>query len=151
MRNHSKTDKEKTKQALRAKASKKQSTYGNHSVVLKKIKEMATSDNTPMDGSDSTTTPATAQECIFLDAGSKKSYIDLTESKVHMEPYPRISVIRTVGTQSPTAAAVKTNEHFELFQEKPVDFSPKHKYKTEFTNNGSKSISLSGQYATVVV
>lgn len=150
MRNHSKTDKEKTKQALRAKtSSKKVPTYGNHSVVLKKIKEMATSDTAPMECADDSPTTATAQECIFLDAGSKKSYIDLTESsKSNIEPYPRISVIRSVGSQSPPATK---SDQFEFYQEKPVDFSPKHKYKTEFTNNGSKSISLANQFAPMVV
>lgn len=147
MRNHSKSDKEKNKQAIRAKTSKKSTTsFGNHSVVLKKIKAMSTN-NMQIDCTDSTPN-AIAQECIFLDAGSKKSYIDLTESKASSEPYPRISVIRTVGAQSPSAT--KT-EPFEFYQEKPVDFSPKHKYKVDYTNNSTKNLSLSNQYTTMVV
>lgn len=147
MRNHSKTDKEKNKPALRPKTSKRVTTYGNHSVVLKKIKEMTTiSDATTECTAPQPTAPS--QECIFLDAGSKKSYIDLTESKAVIEPYPRISVIRTVGSQSPSP--VKSDQ-FEFYQEKPVDFSPKHKYKTEYTNNGSKTISLPNQYTAMVV
>lgn len=158
MRNHSKSEKEKTKQAMRSKTSKKATTtygsHGNHSVVLKKIKEMATTSDTPMECVD-TKSNATSQECIFLDAGSKKSYIDLTESKATVEPYPRISVIRTVvGAQPPPA--LKTDQ-FEFYQEKPVDlsavdFSPKkHKYKTDYTSNGTKNITLSNQYTTMVV
>lgn len=137
MRNHSKADKEKNKLALRAKTPKKVPAYGNHSAVLKKIKEMTTNE-TPMECAE---TPAVkpTQECIFLDAGSKKSYIDLTESKSAAEIYPRISVIRTVGSQSPPALK---SEQFEFYQEKPVDFSPKHKYKTDYKPN---------QYATMVV
>lgn len=150
MRNHSKTEKEKNKQAMRSKSSKKPTTYGNHSVVLKKIKEMATtSDNTPMEcGVVDSKSSGTSQECIILDVGSKKSYIDLTESKATVEPYPRISVIRTVGSQSPPALK---SDQFEFYQEKPVDFSPKHKYKTDYTNNGNKTIPLSSQYAAMVV
>lgn len=147
MRNHSKSEKDKSKQTMRTKTSKKQTTYGNHSVVLKKIKEMATTSDTPMECTDSKSN-TTSQECIILDAGSKKSYIDLTESKATIEPYPRISVIRTVGTQSPSA--LKTDQ-FEFYQEKPVDFSPKHKYKTDYTSNTNKTISLPNQYTTMVV
>lgn len=147
MRNHSKSEKEKCKPVMRSKVSKKVSTYGNHSVVLKKIKDLATGD-TPMECVD-TQTVAPSQECIYLDAGSKKSYIDLTESKATVEPYPRISVIRTVSSsQSPPA--MKTDQ-FEFYQEKPVDFSPKHKYKTDFTSNSAKNSSLSNQYSTMVV
>lgn len=147
MRNHSKSEKEKSKQTIRTKTSKKQTTYGNHSVVLKKIKEMATTSDTPMECTDLKSN-VTSQECIFLDASSKKSYIDLTESKATIEPYPRISVIRTVGTQSPPV--LKTDQ-FEFYQEKPVDFSPKHKYKTDYTSNTNKTISLPNQYTTMVV
>lgn len=136
MRNHSKSDKDKNKLTLRAKTPKKATAYGNHSVVLKKIKEMTTTE-APMECAELPT--KATQECIFLDAGSKKSYIDLTESKSAAEPYPRISVIRTVGSQSPQALK---NEQFEFYQEKPVDFSPKHKYKTDYKPN---------QYATMVV
>lgn len=152
MRNHSKSEKEKSKQTMRSKTSKKQTTYGNHSVVLKKIKEMATTttttSDTPMECTDSKSNATSSQECIILDAGSKKSYIDLTESKATNEQYPRISVIRTVGTQSPSA--LKTDQ-FEFYQEKPVDFSPKHKYKTDYTSNTNKTISLPNQYTTMVV
>lgn len=170
MRNHSKSDKEKSKQTLRAKSFKKVSTtYGaNHSVVLKKIKEMANgNDNTALKCSETqhpsgmeaetmTTVKVTAinaaptQECIFLDAGSKKSYIDLTETKANQtEPYPRISVIRSVGDQSPVPAA--NTDQFELFQEKPVDFSPKNKYKPDYTTNGNRNMAHSNQYTTMVV
>lgn len=152
MRNHSKNDKEKTKQALRSKASKKPPTYDAHSAVLKKIKDMATND-TPMEcttidsTSASTTAASPALECIILDSGSKKSYIDLTESKAAAtsESYSRISVIRTVGAQSPPAP---NRDQFEFYQEKPVDFSPKHKYKTEC---GGKNITPSNQYTTIAV
>lgn len=147
MRNHSKSDKEKSKPAMRSKTSKKLTTYGNHSVVLKKIKAMATASDTAMECVEPKST-ATSPECIFLDAGSKKSYIDLTEAKATNEPYPRISVIRTVGSQSPSALQ---SDQFEFYQEKPVDFSPKHKYKSEFTGNGNKAISMSTQYTTMVV
>lgn len=147
MRNHSKSSKEKNKPAIRSKATKKLTTYGNHSIVLKKIKEIATASGTPMECVDSKSN-ATSPECIFLDAGSKKSYIDLTEAKATNEPFPRISVIRTVGSQSPSASQ---NDHFEFYQEKPVDFSPKHKYKSEFTGNGNRTISISTQYPTMVV
>lgn len=171
MRNHSKGDKEKSKQTVRAKSFKKMThTYGaNHSVVLKKIKEMTNgNDSTGMKCSgtqqpaavEAAETMATVtvtavnaaptQECIFLDAGSKKSYIDLTETKANMEPYPRISVIRSVGGQSPAPTA--NNDQFELYQEKPVDFSPKNKYKSEYTNtNGNRNMSHSNQYTAMVV
>lgn len=152
MRNHSKSDKEKSKQALRPKTSKRVTTYGNHSVVLKKIKEMTTtSDTTVMECTAPQPPAPSSQECIILDAGSKKSYIDLTESKAVIEPYPRISVIRTVGSQSPSPAPIKGDNQFEFHQEKPVDFSPKHKYKTECMNNDSKTISLPNQYTAMVV
>lgn len=162
MRNHSKSDKEKSKQSIRAKSFKKMTTYGtNHSVVLKKIKEMTNGNDSTMKSSETQLTTVEAestatavhtvptQECIFLDAGSKKSYIDLTETKTNMEPYPRISVIRTVGVQSPVPTA--QNDQFELYQEKPVDFSPKNKYKSEYTTNGNKNISHSNQYTTAMV
>lgn len=158
MRNHSKTDKEKSKPAIRSKVSKRSSSsssssYDTHSAVLKKIKDMATSE-APMECSDSsssaatTTTPSSSQECIYLDAGSKKSYIDLTESKAAAESYSRISVIRTVGSQSPPALK---SDQFEFYQEKPVDFSPKHKFKTECSNSGGKNISLPNQFTTMVI
>lgn len=171
MRNHSKGDKEKSKQTIRAKSFKKAptTTYGaNHSVVLKKIKEMAngsdstaikcseTENSSAMEAETMATVRMTAvntaptQECIFLDAGSKKSYIDLTETKANqMEPYPRISVIRSVGDQSPVPAA--NSDQFELFQEKPVDFSPKNKYKPEYTTNGNRNMAHSNQYTAMVV
>lgn len=154
MRNHSKVDKEKTsKPTLRPKVSKRPTpTYDTHSAVLKKIKNMTTTDQTPMECTESaaiTTGAAASQECIFLDAGSKKSYIDLTESKAAAaESYSRISVIRTVGSQSPPALK---NDQFEFYQEKPVDFSPKHKYKTDCSTNGGKNLPLSNQYTTMVV
>lgn len=171
MRNHSKGDKEKSKQNVRAKSFKKASTtYGaNHSVVLKKIKEMANgNDSTAMKSSEAQHAPAMdaetmatvtltavnttapAQECIFLDAGSKKSYIDLTETKTNQtEPFPRISVIRSVGDQSPVSTA--NSDQFELYQEKPVDFSPKNKYKSEFIANGNRNMAHSNQYTAMVV
>lgn len=172
MRNHSKGDKEKSKQASRAKSFKKMShTYGtNHSVVLKKIKEMTNGNDTtgikcseiqqPKLALEADTMAATVtvtavntaptKECIFLDAGSKKSYIDLTETKTNqMEPYPRISVIRSVGAQSPVPT-VKSDQ-FELYQEKPVDFSPKNKYKSEYTTNGNRNMSHTNQYTAMVV
>ncbi|XP_031618417.1 zinc finger protein 354C [Contarinia nasturtii] len=159
MRNHSKTEKEKNKQTIRSKTSKKITAFGNHSVVLKKIKEMATTGDTPIESHTMAVvaagTATISPECIILDAGSKKSYIDLTESKATtaVEPYPRISVIRTVSSQSPPA--MKTDQ-FEFYQEKPVDFSPKHKYKTDSTtnnssNNTNKNLSLPNQYTTMVV
>lgn len=139
----------------------KKMTNGNHSVVLKKIKEMASANE--MTSEMQTTTQAATSasvaispECIILDAGSKKSYIDLTESKATtaVEPYPRISVIRTVSSQSPPA--MKT-EQFDFYQEKPVDFSPKHKYKSDLTitaakgGNSNKNHSLPNQYTAMVV
>lgn len=145
MRNHSKVDKDKNKQ-LRTKTLKKSPTYGtHHSVVLKKIKEMTHSESATktIDAhtapSTTTATTTTQQECIYLDAGSKKSYIDLTESKATVKPYPRISVIRSVGAQSPSP--ITKTDQYEFYQEKPVDFSPKHKYKTEYTTNDSKNMS----------
>lgn len=171
MRNHSKSDKEKSKQTLRAKSFKKVSTtYGaNHSVVLKKIKEMTNGNDstatkcsepqqtTAMEAETMATVTVTAvntapaQECIFLDAGSKKSYIDLTETKTNpTEPYPRISVIRSVGDQSPVPTA--NSDQFEVYQEKPVDFSPKNKYKSEYTTtNGNRNMAHSNQYTAMVV
>lgn len=91
-----------------------------------------------------------AQECIYHDAGSKKSYIDLTESRRETESYSRISVIQSVAAQtSPAAAAAAATEYF---QEKPVDFSPKNKYKTEYTNGDSSNlIDIPRQYAAMVV
>lgn len=147
MRNHSKTDKEKSKQPLRAKGSKKPTSDGNHSVVLKKIKAMSTNNSMQIDSADASTNAA-SQECIIMDAGSKKSYIDLTESKAVTEPCPRISVIRTVGAQSPPAAK---SDQIEFYQEKPVDFSPKHKYKIDYTNNSTQNLSIPNQYTAMVV
>lgn len=169
MRNHTKGDKEKSKQTLRAKSFKKASTtYGtNHSVVLKKLKEMTNgNDGTSLKRSEEqhtitmgadtmATVTLTAvntmptQECIFLDAGSKKSYIDLTETKTSAEPFPRISVIRSVGDRSPVLAT--NTDQFELYQEKPVDFSPKNKYKSEYTTNGNRNMTHSNQYTAMVV
>lgn len=168
MRNHSKGDKEKSKQTLRTKTMKKAITYGsNHSVVLKKIKEMAHGNDAALKSASESqsvtvspkvmemttspvnTTTTSSQECIILDAGSKKSYHDLTASKTHIEPFPRISVIRSVGGQSPIPA-IKTDP-FESYQEKPVDFSPKNKYKSEYAGNGNKNISHSNQPTAMVM
>lgn len=156
MRNHSKTDKEKTKQSKNdlmrsSKPSKRLTTYGHSSSSMKKIKEKNTNEIT-IECISTTSTPI-SQECIFLDVGSKKSYIDLTGSKASTtEPCPRISVIRTVSSsQSPSESK---NYELEFYQEKPVDFSPKHKYKTDFMSNTQKTISMNEiphQYTTIVV
>lgn len=76
------------------------------------------------------------QECIILDVGSKKSYIDLTESRTDSfdSNCPRISVIRSVGAKMHDDAS----SHFNFYQEKPVDFSPRNKH-----HSSSSSSSLS--------
>lgn len=93
---------------------------------------------------------ATKQECIFLDVGSKKSYIDLTESRTDVDStYSRISVIRSVG--------VKTHDdtsHFGFYQEKPVDFSPKNKHHASPASESADSnnlVEISRQCATMMV
>lgn len=164
MRNHSKGDKEKSKPAIRAKTLKKAITYGsNHSVVLKKIKEMANGNDPslkcaerPVSAREMGTVPSSApnttastQECIILDAGSKKSYHDLTATKANMDPYPRISVIRSIGPHSPIPTI--KSDPFDAYQEKPVDFSPKNKYKSEYASNGNKHMPHSTQHTTTMV
>lgn len=92
-------------------------------------------------------TAASNRECIFLDAGSKKSYMDLTLAKNDIEQYPRISVIRNVLS---TPANYEGCHFSECYQEKPVDFSPKNKYKSECSAN-SNVMDISRNYATMVV
>lgn len=84
------------------------------------------------------------QECIFLDAGSKKSYMELTKVRNEDESYPRMSVIRTVITPPSNYDACSIGD---FYQEKPVDFSPKNKYKTECSTN---VIDISRNYSAIV-
>lgn len=142
MRNHSKPSKcriepgsPKAKKVKRsnsaaAKASKKDND-DNDDDAINMDTDAATDDN---------------QECISIDSGSKKSYIDLSKIKTENDQYSRMSVIRTI-----VAPATNNFEQYEEFyQEKPVDFSPKNKYKTECTN--STIMDISRNYtATMVV
>lgn len=161
MRNHSKGDKDKHKHAaatikpepLRTKSAKPRANDSSVPPSLGKPKEKRTSDG-PSSVDCFLNAPASiSPECIYLDVGSKKSYIDLSEVKSSIEPYSRISVIRTVGSQASSPSA-KPNDEFEFYQEKPVDFSPKHKYKAEYMNAAGKSIPLNEttlQYCTTMV
>lgn len=83
------------------------------------------------------------QECIFLDSGSKKSYMELTKIKSEKDQYPRMSVIRTI------VAPTNFEPYEEFYQEKPVDFSPKNKYKTECSS--STIMDISRNYTTAMV
>lgn len=162
MRNHSKGggDKEKTKKdkndTQRSSTSKTQSMKklcANPSSQMKKLnKDKSINDDATMECVvDTAITSISHPECIYLDVGSKKSYIDLTDSKAAVvEPYPRISVIRTVGLQSKPTHQQQQLKQTVDFQEKPVDFSPKHKFKSEF-NKTSNLNEISRQYATMVV
>lgn len=145
MRNHSKLDKDKTKHVkidmIRTKSTRKVATMHDTSTMpTRKTKEKHLNELVADNG-----TASISSECIYLDMGSKKSYIDLTEAKATNEQYPRISVIRTVSSQ-PSTPSTKSDE-FEFCQEKPVDFSPKHKYKADYLN-GTK---IPLQYATMVI
>lgn len=144
MRNHAKGDKEKHKKekndSMRLKTSKKQSTY-NSPATLKKVKESKSIDDVAIDCVN-TLNSSISQQSIFLDVGSKKSYIDLTDSKI--EPYSRISVIRTVGSQPKP-----TTDHLDEL-DKPVDFSSNHKIKNDFNKSSSNLTDISHQYATIV-
>lgn len=151
MRNHGRIDKEKNKliksdSTSRIKSMKKST--ADATTHSKKIKEKMVNilcDKEIQNHSISN------QECIIMDVGSKKSYIDLTESRKETESYSRISVIRSVAAQSPNYET-----QFDFYQEKPVDFSPKHKYKNELSNHSSNEnnnnlMEISRQYATMVV
>lgn len=152
MRNHSKLDKDKTKHVkidiVRGKSTRKVVTMHDTSTMpTRKLKEKHLNE---LAGDSGTT--SLSSECIFLDVGSKKSYIDLTEAKASNEQYPRISVIRTVSSK-PSTPSTKSDE-FEFCQEKPVDFSPKHKYKADYLNGANKNNTLNEiplQYTTMVI
>lgn len=151
MRNHTKPEKEKTKSTKQESSGTKLSTAqinskglkkspsDSNTALAKKLKEKSM-DSQQHDIPESFDN----QQSIFLDAGSKKSYMDLTSSKNEAEPYPRISVIRSVCSQSSNYEQCQ----FGYYQEKPVDFSPKNKFKSECSNN---LIEISRQYATMVV
>lgn len=146
MRNHTKADKELSnspKSDARPKPMRKITSDSN--VLLKKIK-CKQSPTAFEDGADETeslvniNTPTTNQECIFLDVGSKKSYIDLSDSRTEIDSsYSRISVIRSVGAKTHDEAT-----QFGFYQEKPVDFSPKNKHHASPSNENAKNHSLGG-------
>lgn len=155
MRNHSKVDKDKDKtkyakvDIVRTKSTRK-AHESNQPTLVRKPKEKSSDPMVADCSSDATAT--ISSECIYLDVGSKKSYIDLSEAKSSNEPYSRISVIRSVKSQA--LPSPKSNE-FEFYQEKPVDFSPKHKYKSDCMNGNNKNNNalneISVQYTTMVV
>lgn len=161
MRNHSKSDKVKHKhtaaatkpELIRTKSTKPRPNDSSTSPTLRKPKEKHTNDVTSSVDCFITAPTSISSECIYLDVGSKKSYIDLSDAKASNEPYSRISVIRTIGSQSSSPSA-KPNDEFQFYQEKPVDFSPKHKYKSDFMNATGKTIPItetSLQYCTTMV
>lgn len=140
MRNHSKTDKEKIKNRPTAsgKSFKKiKKNSGNATAAAAYTKELSNQSNHQIDASTD------SQECIYLDAGSKKSYIDLTKVSSDVDLYPRMSVIRTVVSTPTNYDGLN-----EFYQEKPVDFSPKNKLKNDCSTN---LIDISRNYATMVV
>lgn len=145
MRNHAKSDKEKHKKekndSMRSKIPKNLTTY-NSPAMLKKTKQSKSIDDVAMASVD-TSNSSILQQSIFLDIGSKKSYTDLTDSKI--ESYSRISVIRTVGSQPRP-----TTDHLDEI-DKPVDFSSNHKIKNDFKKSSSNLSDISLQYATMVV
>lgn len=169
MRNHTKADKELNKipkSDVRTKSVRKPTTNDSNG-LLKKIKcEQSAAvfgDGVIVEMQPLTKINAitTNQECIFLDVGSKKSYIDLSESRTEIDsPYSRISVIRSVGAKANDDAS-----HFGFYQEKPVDFSPKNKHMptvSENANNNNNNnglnnndnnnlVEISRQCATMVV
>lgn len=154
MRNHSKVDKDQTKYAkseiVRTKSTRKPHEPNQSLVHHQRRSKEKSLDALAADCSLSSATASISPECIYLDVGSKKSYIDLTEAKASNE-LPRISVIRSVKSQS---APSPTSNEFEFHQEKPVDFSPKHKYKSDCSNGNSMNNALSEiamQYTTMVV
>lgn len=176
MRNHSKVDREKNKLSknnetlLTNKITKRSvpiaafDTADNnisHSAVIKRIKSKVPHANDikikVINESMPITTMEMPQECIYLDVGSKKSYMDLTESRIDTEPFPRISVIRTVASQSSSPSSspsIMASDQFDFYQEKPVDFSPKHKYKSDYLSSNSKTNPITNiprQYSTIVV
>lgn len=140
MRNHSKPSKGNRLDAGTAKSKKAKRTAAK---ALKKepveMTRMEVDVTVPTTGSEAN------QECIFLDSGSKKSYIDLTKIKTEKDQYPRMSVIRTIVTPANTAF----DQYDEFYQEKPVDFSPKNKYKTECSSTAIMDISRN--YTTTMV
>lgn len=160
MRNHTKSDKELTKSPprsdVRTKSVRKITADSN--VLLRKMKSKQSSAvcedgameiQTPIDRN----TPKMNQECIYLDVGSKKSYIDLTESRSEIDSsYSRISVIRSIGAKSHD-----DESHFGFYQEKPVDFSPKNKHHASPANENLNSadnnnlVEISRQCATMMV
>lgn len=138
MRNHSKTDKEKVKGRSTAggKSFKKIRKNGvNSAAAAAYAKEQSSESAHHID----TSTDSQDQECIYLDAGSKKSYIDLTKVSNDVDLYPRMSVIRTV---------VSTPTNYDGLDELPVDFSPKSKLKNDCSTN---LMDISRNYATMVV
>lgn len=141
MRNHSKTDKIKGRNEI----------TGHKSAGVKKIrKNTATitplSERSPKkeseESTDNTEGPVNNQESIFLDAGSKKSYMELSKVRNESDQFPRMSVIMSVTPPN------NYNAIGEFYQEKPVDFSPKNKYKTECSTN---LMDISRNYATTMV
>lgn len=170
MRNHTKAaDKELSKSPksdARPKSMRKPTTDSN--VLLKKMKskqlseafEDSVEEMQPLIGVSAAAAAMNNQECIFLDVGSKKSYIDLTESRAEIDSssYSRISVIRSVGAKTHDDAS-----HFGFYQEKPVDFSPKNKHhassSSENANNhhspsnddANNLVEISRQCATMMV
>lgn len=153
MRNHTKADKEKcnskSNTRTRMKSSKRTAVTGaatatnnnSHASVLKKIKAE------PVNGLSTKSVNPISKECIFIDG--KKSLMVLPESCVDPEPYPRISVIRTVASQS---SPPPKNEQPSCYQEKPVDFSPKHKYNLNGRKIETSSITdIPRQYTMMVV
>ena len=158
MRNHVKTDKEKkphrsdggssSPSAGKSPSKTLRKSATNNNLLAKKLKDKSNTDRSAGGTKGESTAESPGEECIFLDAGSKKSYMDLTKSRTENEPYPRMSVIRSVLSQ-----AQSTNYEdcqFGFYQEKPVDFSPKNKFKNECSTSANL-IEISGHYATMVV
>lgn len=150
MRNHLKADKERTKATKSDNSGRtKVSRNDTNPTASKRQAKEQKSTKSSVEIEHVATVASSKQECIYLDAGSKKSYIDLTESRRETESYSRISVIQSVAAQS---AADENVTSFNYYQEKPVDFSPKNKYKNDFNNeNGNNLMEMSHQYATMVV
>lgn len=144
MRNHSKIEKDRIKTSRADNGRVKNQKELNATTIT-------TTTSTSLKKQKHKTFALPVQECIYHDIGSKKSYIDLSESRREAESYSRISVIQSVAAQTSPATECCRSD-IDYFQEKPVDFSPKNKFKTEYsTNDSNNMIDIPRQYAAMVV